>query len=209
MYHSIQVDILAQTNPVHHFIRYKLLEIFSMNDKDLIVICQLLPPGIMPGDSNIPIFCFYNIEENIISDSERAISFASYLKERFKYRLSLKVDYMSEIGVRMDQYFICINYIIVSKNYFTSYISGHLPNVVTDPESSILLENAYADIMLNQNIKKMLKVNPNFKLNTFESNKMTKVQILEFYINNMDFSRYMKSRITGSIGEMNLIELYI
>lgn len=208
MMHSFQADIFSNEKPIQYFIEEEIPKILAMNNYDLVVIYQIIPPGMRVDDYSLPIYISFSSEGKIV-DSDRALKFNERLVNQFKYRLALCPGYLSEVGVDMDKYFVTINYVITNKNYFNAFISGSIENKLDCVESRMILELAYAEVLIGENRTKILKSNPSFKIPSFELNTMSKIQFLEYCINHYGFERFMKIKVRGSIGKMNIVELYI
>lgn len=164
--------------------------------------------GLHCDDVILTTFISFSVNGEVVY-SNRAIKFVNILSNKFKFRKALCSGYLSAVGVDMDRYFVYINYVVTSLNYFNFFISGKIENKLYCKESRLLLETAYAEFIIGENITKIFKKNPSFKIHSFELNTMSKMQFLEYCINNYGFERFMKSRTRGSIGGMNIMEMYI
>lgn len=214
MYHRIQIDILSKENTIELFLA-EVEEILANPKNDPIILTTFIIPGVRIFDSNLPIFYFYNAK-NTIHDKDKFKQFSIYLKDRYIKVPQIKNSYLNKKGFIVDSYILTLDYIIINKSYFDSLLIGDVENIKElkslEKDYKDFILNAYAEFMLNMNISKLFDSQKEFNLKSlefFEENIMTKYELLKIYTQKYGFSSHMKYDITGSVGEIQFLNLYL
>lgn len=207
MANLIQFDLFSEKKPFHQFLDSEMPKILSMNERELVVIGQLLIPGIGLGDVKSPIYIMYQ-KEDYIRDLDRAINFIEHLTRiNQHYEFIGSKEFCETMGLVFNEYIISFHYLIINKILFDQFIQGKTKNPFLD-ENKVLLDNAYAEFLISKNFAKKLDTNSNFKLE-IPCDITTKLDVFNYCIKKYKFSRFMKSKITESMGDIKFLDLYL
>jgi len=209
MYNRIQFDCLTPEKSIHKFLKTGLSNLLFVDNVPTVVIGQIVLPGIMLGDCNLPIFSFYQKGEHI-NDLAKALDFTSFLVTRFQHFKSNSSNFMKVNNFVTHQYMVCFDYIILTRKWFEDSLIGEFHEELLNDEDAIaLLMNAYAEFLIYKNIYKKLDTDPQFVIKKFESNVLTKFELLEYCIEEYNFERFMKMEYHSSIGETKVYRMFI
>lgn len=212
MYYRFQFDILSSNNPIEYFLDQEVSKALDDIECERIVMATITIPGIMIHDSNLPVFSFYQLEDDKIYDKHRAIIFCDYLKQKYKNMPQIKSKKFKDKGFIVDEYIVSLDYIIIKKSSFDNYIVGNFKEIELESAYKDLFESAYADFMINMNIIHKIKKDTTFSeknLDFFQENTKTKIQLLEHYIDKYNFCRYMKYNVQSIVGKIQFVKTYL
>ena len=209
MYNRIQFDCLTPEKSFHKFLKTGLSNLLFVDNLPTVVIGQVVLPGIMLGDCNLPIFSFYQKGE-YINDLEKALNFTNFLVTSFKHFKSNSSHFMKVNNFATNQYMVCFDYMILTKRWFEDCLVGEFhEELLTNEDAKSLLKNAYAEFLIYKNIQKKIDTDPQFVIQEFESNVKTKLELLEYCIEKYNFDRFMKIEYQSSIGETQVFRMFI
>jgi len=211
----MQFDILSQANPFQIFLDNEIKDILVISQNELVCIAVIHVPGVMLFDSNLPVFCLYNLEEGLIHDYARALAACEYMRKQFANVARLRDGAFRKFGYIVNSYIVALDYIIVKKNFFDGCIIGEHKMEFQDDDTRIygnMIKNAYADFMISRNVMNKERTDPNFRFvrtDFFLENEKTKLQQFEYYIEKYKFSRFMNYKVEGCFQDNRFVRMYL
>ncbi len=211
MYNRLQFNVTSAEDSIQVILKNEITPMLSNRESELIIFGAITVPGIMLFDSNLPIFYFYNLE-NCINDSDRFTHFCKHLKVRYSKIPNIQDKSLNKFGLITEGYIVSFDYIAINKSCFDEYLIGRNKELNLEEGYRDIFLNAYAEFMINSNVVRLFRENPRFKLESlinFKENSKTKLELLEVYIQEYGFSRYMEYIIEGTWEGVQFLKIYL